>query len=152
FAPKAIVYTQDPHTLKSYINQMRRWFGGGWQNLAKHREIIFRNPAAALQLTTIYLEGMIFAVIFFTLPIINTVLFLYLLLIHLGISLLSGLYASFRSRRIDLFVYSPLLVVLRAVNTWVFVEQFITEVIMRRKRRVWFSPERRHDQAIKTPI
>ena len=33
---KAIAYTQDPATLGEYINQMRRWYSGGWQNLKKH--------------------------------------------------------------------------------------------------------------------
>jgi len=31
---RAIVFTQDPTTLKAYLNQMRRWFGGGWQRAA----------------------------------------------------------------------------------------------------------------------
>src|ERR1700722_4510367 len=32
----AICMTQDPSTFGGYVNQMRRWFGGGWQCFIKH--------------------------------------------------------------------------------------------------------------------
>ncbi len=59
---KAICYTQDPSDLKSYINQMRRWFGGGWQNLLKHYGIITTRRIRAFELSLVYAEGLIFSV------------------------------------------------------------------------------------------
>jgi cellulose synthase/poly-beta-1,6-N-acetylglucosamine synthase-like glycosyltransferase len=143
YEPRAVVYTQDPHTLNSYINQMRRWFGGGWQNLLKHYKIMFQAPGAALQLTMSYLEGLIFSIIFFVLPLINIVLFLQFQLILLCVSLGAGIYAAIRRKRLDLFLYSPLLLVLRGINSWIFIEQLFSEVIFGKKRSIWFQPERR---------
>jgi len=37
YAPKAVVMTQDPMTLKDYWKQILRWQTGGWQNLFLHR-------------------------------------------------------------------------------------------------------------------
>lgn len=37
---RIVVFTQDPVTLPAYINQMRRWFGGGWQCLLKHHDLV----------------------------------------------------------------------------------------------------------------
>jgi peptidoglycan-N-acetylglucosamine deacetylase len=143
FEPRAIVYTQDPHTLDSYINQMRRWFGGGWQNLRKHYKIAFTSPGAALQLSLNYTEGMLFALMFFLIPLISFTLFLQLLFIHLLIVIFFGAYAAWRRKRWDLLFYSPLMILIRALNAWIFLEQFVLEIILGRKKMVWFHPERR---------
>ena len=38
FEPNAIVYTQDPPTLKSYVKQLyARWYRGVWMNMRKHK-------------------------------------------------------------------------------------------------------------------
>jgi cellulose synthase/poly-beta-1,6-N-acetylglucosamine synthase-like glycosyltransferase len=139
----AICYTQDPHTLRSYINQMRRWYGGGWQNLEKHIAIVVKNPNAALQLSVNYLEGLAFSTLFFVLPFINFAIFLRVLWLYLIFCMLSGLYASWRRKRIDLFVYSPFGVLLGAINAWLFLERFIVEILLRKKNMIWFHPERR---------
>lgn len=60
FNRKAKVYTQDPPTIHSYINQMRRWYGGAWQNLKKHHSILKSKPSAALILSLSYFEGLFF--------------------------------------------------------------------------------------------
>jgi cellulose synthase/poly-beta-1,6-N-acetylglucosamine synthase-like glycosyltransferase len=143
FEPRAIVYTQDPHTLNSYINQMRRWYGGGWQNLKKHWRVVFHSPGAALQLSLGYIEGMVFALLFFVFPLINIILFTQLLVFYFCISIISGMYASVRRNRADLLLYSPLIPFMRALNTYVFLEQFILEIILSRPNMTWFSPERR---------
>jgi cellulose synthase/poly-beta-1,6-N-acetylglucosamine synthase-like glycosyltransferase len=36
YESRMISYTQDPPTLRSYTNQLRRWYSGGWLNLTKH--------------------------------------------------------------------------------------------------------------------
>jgi cellulose synthase/poly-beta-1,6-N-acetylglucosamine synthase-like glycosyltransferase len=145
FEPRAIVYTQDPDTLHSYTNQMRRWYGGGWQNLLKHYDVVTRSPGGALQLSLTYLESAMFALFFFLLPLINVVVFVQLSVLALAVSVVVGGYAALRRNRIDLLLFSPLMLPLRALNAWVFLEQFILEVIIRRRTMTWFQPERRRE-------
>jgi len=41
YIPDAIVYTQDPMTIKDYIKQVTRWYRGTWQVLKKYRTLSF---------------------------------------------------------------------------------------------------------------
>jgi cellulose synthase/poly-beta-1,6-N-acetylglucosamine synthase-like glycosyltransferase len=138
---KAICYTQDPTTLKAYINQMRRWFGGGWQNLIKHIAIP-EKPGMAFELSLIYTEGLVFSVLLFVLPIINLYLAIMLLGIYCVILSCLSVFASVKERRPDFILVLPCYVFIKYVNAWVFLEQFIKEVIMGRKNLVWFKPDR----------
>lgn len=138
----AIAYTQDPATLPEYMNQMRRWYCGGWQNLRKHYSLI-KKPGNSLQLSLTYAEGLIFSVVLFLLPIVNIKAFLFLLFPYLVFLLVLGTYSAFIRKRIDLFVYSPTYVVLIFVNAWIFLEQFWKEIILQKSNLVWFHPARR---------
>jgi cellulose synthase/poly-beta-1,6-N-acetylglucosamine synthase-like glycosyltransferase len=138
----AIVYTQDPFTLKSYINQIRRWYSGGWQNLKKHLSSIVSRPMITLELSLIYFEGLIFSVLLFVLPFINWWFFLIYIASNFLFVLTIGIYASIRRRRLDLLLYSPLYMILIFVNAVVFIEQFFTEIILGKKLDTWFKPER----------
>jgi len=140
---KAKVYTQDPPTLISYINQMRRWHGGAWQNLKKHYKIFFNKPNAALIFSLSYLEGFFFGITIILLPLINISLSLVIFTGSLFVCVALGLYASIRKRRIDLLLVSPLLVFITILNSYIFLEQFTKEIILRKKNMVWFHPERR---------
>lgn len=138
----AIVYTQDPMTISSYIGQMRRWIGGGWQNMLKHRRIIAQRPGHALELALIYFEGLIFGSLFFILPIVNILFFIDFAVGYFIIAFLFGLYASLKRKRKDLLWYSPLFPVLLIINSLIFFEQFIKEVIFRKHNLVWFTAKR----------
>ncbi len=139
---QAIVYTQDPADLKSYINQMRRWLGGGWQNLRKHHVQIIR-PRQALELSFIYIEGLLTSAALLLIPFINlrlaliiNIFFLFLLIF------LCSIYAAFKERRPDL-LWAPIgCMFLIYVNAYIFWEQFIKEIILGRKNLTWFKPER----------
>lgn len=138
----AVVYTQDPPTLLSYINQMRRWYGGGWQNLMKHGAVAER-PNIALELSLTYIDGLLFSALFFGLPFVNFVFFLKLLAINTVFFALLGAYAAITRRRPELFLYSFLGVFFSAINGWIFLEQFLYEVVWRKTNLIWFHPERR---------
>ncbi len=140
---KAMVYTQDPPTLGSYIAQVRRWYAGGWQNLVKHFWVI-ESPLAALELTLMYTEGIIFSVILLVTPFINIRYFIYTLVFSLGFTLLSGLYASIESKRPDIFFYSPAYLFLMFVNLWVFIERFVREIFFKERDMSWHQPQRIH--------
>lgn len=139
---KAISYTQDPATIGAYINQMRRWYSGGWQNLIKHYRIANR-PLNALELSLMYIEGLIFAFLLFLFPVLNIVFFKYFIIPYFIFQLIVGIYSSIVRRRLDLLVYAPCYILLTYINAYVFLEQFFKEVITRKKNLVWFKPERR---------
>ncbi len=138
---KAICYTQDPMTLNAYINQMRRWFGGSWQNFLKHMNVP-KYPGMSLELSLVYGEGLIYSVLMFVIPVLNLPLALWILALTFVVSfVLTIVGVSYDGRR-DLFFIIPQYVLLKYVTAWLFVEQFIKEVILRKKEMEWFHPER----------
>ncbi len=139
---RAIAYTQDPDTLLSYINQMRRWYSGGWQNLLKHGGAL-RRPSSALELSLMYIEGIIFSIVLFTIPLINILLFLYLIVPYLLFQAALGIYGATQRKRHDLLIYSPFYILLTYINAYVFLEQFVREIIVGRRNTVWYQPDRR---------
>lgn len=143
FNPNAISYTQDPHTLSSYINQMRRWYAGGWQAFKKHYKIMFRQPNAALILSLNYIEGLVFSFLLFVTLFVNPYIFVQLFLLYFVIGAFIGAYAALRRKRIDLFLYSPFATLLRVVHAYLYLEQFCIEIVLDHKNMVWFHPERR---------
>lgn len=139
---EAVVYTQDPSNLKSYINQIRRWYSGGWQNLMKHIGIV-RSPLKAMELSILYMDGLVFYPLLFVIPVISQQAFLYLLAHGFTLGLIFGLYSAIKRKRIDLLLYSPLYVPVTYIHAYIFMEQFIREVILKKKNLIWFHPERR---------
>jgi len=139
---KAFVYTQDPDKLKSYINQMRRWYCGGWQNFLKHKKII-NKPWIALELSLMYLEGVVFSFIMFLMPLLNLRLALYLMLFYFLYGVALGAYAAISRKRYDLLFFSPFYIVTSYINAYIFLEQFVKEIFFKKKNMAWFHPERR---------
>lgn len=142
FDPRMIVYTKDPTTLKAYINQVRRWFGGGWQCLMKHHKLAAENPRVALELSILYAEGVIFSVLFFVLPFISLAFYLYFLASYLVFALIFASFAAWRENRWTLVLVPFPYVMLVFINAYVFLEQMVREVILRKRNLVWFQPER----------
>lgn len=139
---KAISYTQDPTTLPSYINQVRRWFGGGWQNLLKHKHII-HHPVRALELTLIYVEGVTFSVLLFIIPLLNPLFGMWLLLSYLVVSLLFASWGAFKTKRWTLILAPFPYMLLMYLNAFIFLERGVVEVLWKRKNLHWFKPERK---------
>ncbi len=142
FERRAIVYTQDPFTLYGYINQIRRWYSGGWQNLLKHLPRMKSRPMPAFELSLIYFEGIIFSFLIFILPIFRPRFFLYYIGVYFIFILAISSYASLERQRVDLVFYSPFYILLIFLNAWIFLEQLTNEVILRKRKVVWFKPER----------
>lgn len=138
----AICYTQDPADLKNYINQMRRWFGGGWQNLLKHYSIIPTKPTRALEFSLMYGEGILFSLLLFLIPLLNWALGIQLVIGYLVVALIFSSWAAYVEKRFAI-VFAPFpYLLLMYVNAYVYLEQFVKEIILKRKNLVWFKPER----------
>lgn len=137
----AVVYTLDPINLNSYINQMRRWYGGGWQNLLKHIYAV-NQPTQALQLSLIYIEGLLSSSLLILIPLLNLYFFLKFLFFCLVMVTALGLFAALKEKRKILFVVSPLYLIIIYINAWIFLEQFFSVVLLRRKKLFWFQAKR----------
>lgn len=142
YNPHAISYTQDPATLGNYINQMRRWFGGGWQNLLKHYTIIVTKPVRALELSVIYAEGLIFSVLIFLIPLLNIWFAFYMIAGYFGLAVCFGIWAAFKEKRWALILAPFPYILLLFINAYIYLEQFTKEIIFRDKNLVWFKPDR----------
>jgi len=141
YSRSAICYTQDPSTLKSYINQMRRWLGGGWQNLNKHFGIP-SSPGMALELSFIYVEGLVYSSMMFIFPVINLYLTMYILLAYTFIIAALSVFGSIKEKRADLLFCLPCYIFLKYVNAYIFIEQFFSEIVFKKNNLAWFKPER----------
>ncbi len=139
---RCVVYTQDPATLHSYINQMRRWFGGGWQCLMKHRKLATQQPKIALELSIMYIEGVVFSTLLFLLPIISLKLFLTFLIMYLILATIFAIFAAWKEKRPGLLLTPIPYMFIMVLNSYIFLEQMVIEVIMRKKNLTWFHPQR----------
>jgi cellulose synthase/poly-beta-1,6-N-acetylglucosamine synthase-like glycosyltransferase len=137
----AVVYTQDPISLRGYITQMRRWLGGGWQNLLKHHDIALR-PVQALELSLMYVEGFAFSVLTFLVPLLNLRFALLFALPYFLMTFVFSVYAAVRERRKDLLLAAFPHMLLLYINSYLFLEQFVVEVVFKRKHLAWLTPER----------
>ena len=120
---------------------MRRWYDGGWQNLKKHFNAL-QNPVRALELSLIYVEGLVFSVLMFVIPLINLWLSFWLLVSSFVITMLYAIWAAWKIKRLSLILAPFPYMVLIYINAWLFLESFFKEVILNRKNLVWFKPER----------
>lgn len=143
FLKKAIVWTQDPADLKSYIYQVRRWYGGGWQNILKHRDVVGTLPACAFELSLNNIEGFVFVVMLIVLPVVNIEMFLFMILLYMASIIILGACAALVRRRADLVYYSPLYIVLAMINSYIFCETFFKEILRRERNLKWITPKRR---------
>jgi hypothetical protein len=122
---------------------MRRWYAGGWQNLRKHLPIIFKSPAAAWCLAMGYLEGFFFPILLLIALISDMYLFMWSVGVYTLINITSGAYAAICRKDIRLFFYSPLSTPIKFIQSYLYIEQFFKEIVLRKREVVWFSPERR---------
>lgn len=143
FDRNAIAYTQDPINLHSYIQQMRRWYGGGWQNLRKHLDKqLVSHPGRTLELSLTYIEGLVYSLLLFVLPLINIRLMGIIYLFFIGVLFIQALYASRVEKRNDLLLVPLYYMVFMYINSGIFIEQFIKEFLFNFKNLHWQQPKR----------
>ena len=142
FNKDLIVYTQDPTTLSAYINQMRRWFGGGWQCLLKHKRLIISNPKMALELSLLYAEGIIFSLLLFVLPFLSLQFFIIYLWSYLLLTTIFVLFIAIKDKRFELLLVPIPYMLVMFINSYIFLEQMIKEVVFKKNNLIWFTPER----------
>jgi len=142
YNPRAVIRTQDPTDLKNYINQMRRWFGGGWQNLLKHWKSIPESPMRSFEISLIYGEGIIFSVLFLIIPFINLWVESWFLMGYFVITMSFASWAAWTEKRPAIILVPFVYIILLYINAYIYIEQFYKEIILRQKNLKWFKPER----------
>lgn len=138
---KAICFTQDPSDLKSYINQIRRWYGGGWQTLLKYLEVP-QKPAMALEWTLIHTEGLIFSFLLFLMPFLNLTFALVFFASYCVIAFIMAVVGLIKEGRWDFFAVLPLYVLIKYLNAYIYLEQFVKEVLLKQRNLIWIQPDR----------
>lgn len=142
FCNEAIVYTEDPSSVTDYITQLRRWYGGNWQNLIKHKSVL-NKPNNALELSIIFFEGLIFPFLLLLALTFNIKVFLFYYLSYTVIISLFAAYCAYKDKRIDVLFAAPIHLFVSFINYTIFIEQFVKEVILRKKNVTWIQPKRR---------
>lgn len=138
---QAVAYTQDPAELHSYVNQMRRWYSGGWQNLLKHYRIVlhFRK---ALELSLVYIEGVVFSLLLFIIPLLNPSFGIRMLVGSFVLVFLYSVWVAYKEKRPGLLLVAPPYMFILYVNAYVFLEQFVKVVLLKQRHLQWFKPKR----------
>jgi poly-beta-1,6-N-acetyl-D-glucosamine synthase len=139
YQEKAIVYTQDPRTIKDYIKQTSRWYTGAWQVGKKHN--MFRSLSRVdLEYKLLLGEALIFSVLLTLLPlwvylvphklasfvIINGILLMF-------ISILAG----WDSKRYDVVLFSPIFMLLQTLDLYILLRSFWKTVVRGRHDHAW---------------
>lgn len=144
YDPKAIVYTQDPNSIKSYIKQIYRWYSGGWTCLKKNIKIL-KKPNNALILLLIYPEGLIMGIFFIFSPILlyyyfKVFIYLFIAEFILISSCLS--YGAIKFKRYNLFFYIFHHYFMHMVNDVVFLLTFVEVIILKKVNLIWHKAKR----------
>lgn len=141
YVPKAIVYTQDPSTLKDYNKQILRWYRGFWQVVLKHKVLsIFQKK----QRIDWYMLLLIFDAILFNRAAWLIMLLMYmpqnalgLLALDVGTAFAVALYGAFRTGRWDCIYKFPICYFIAYLNIYSYVRALIEIVVLRKELLAW---------------
>lgn len=139
---RVVAFTQDPVSISSYINQIRRWFGGGWQCLIKHRELVFSEPRVAFEVSLMYGENIAFSILLFLLPFLSLSYFAFFIFMYLVVGHILAVFAAWKEKRLELILVPIPYLFLTYINAYIFLEQMVQVVFLRQKKLVWFHPKR----------
>lgn len=144
YQENAIVYTQDPKSIRDYIKQTNRWYTGAWQVGKKHR--MFKSLSKIdLEYKLLLGEALVFGVLLCLFPlwvylvpqkmaafiIINSILLMF-------ISILAG----WDSKRTDVVLFSPIFVLLQTLDLFILLRSFWKTVVRGQHDDAWNQCDR----------
>lgn len=156
YFPEAKTMTQDPKDFGDYVKQIRRWYRGNFQVMARHR-VGLRPQKIDAYLSYLMFEQTILIGELLVLPALAVwtsnypplaLLFLNDLLIFLGVTM----WVAGKQKRADVLGAFPLFYILRFVNLYVFVVSWYEIVVRRRFQSAspgWSTAGRRYRIATK---
>ena len=144
FACDAIAYTQDPQLLRDYIGQITRWHSGTWQVMRLHR-LPFGGQRVDAEFGLLIAEGLLYSSLVLLLPLLlvlwRTAVMRWIVLDQ-ALVLAGSIYCAASTRRFDVILWAPSFIVLRVINSAIFLKTFWQEIVRRRSLATWFSVER----------
>ena len=144
YEPAAVVYTQDPNTIRDFIGQIgKRWYPGIWQVVGKHEVLrrgwftLFNWECRLLMVEPILFVGVILYTLFFNLSSLPAFVgYSYLIVIPLATV------AAFQEKRIDILKSSIFFPIIMISTLFIFVSK-VGNIFGRNNKKVkWYSPER----------
>jgi biofilm PGA synthesis N-glycosyltransferase PgaC len=144
YRPEAIVYTQDPRTLRDYTKQMNRWYTGTWQIAKKHR--VNRSwKKIDLEFKLLMGEGLLFSLGVLALPFLalwRPRQCVEILVLDMCLTFVVASFCGVKDRRWDVILAVPMYTMMRFVDCAVLLHSFLFTVILRRRSDTWFSVKR----------
>jgi len=139
YQEKAMVYTQDPKSLRDYIKQTNRWYTGAWQVGKKHR--MFTGVSKVdLEYKLLLGEALILSIVLCLLPLwaylVPRKLFMFVTINSLVLMFIS-LLAGWDSKRKDVILFSPLFVLLQTLDLVILLRSFWKIVVCGRQEHAW---------------
>ena len=144
FAEDAVVYTQDPRSIREYVGQLTRWNSGTWQVMHLHR-LPFGRQRIDAEFALLIGEGLCYSILVLALPLLawlSPAAALNCLLLDQSVAALLALVCTWRLRRIDVLLWFPMFAMLRVIGCVVLIRTFWLEVVRRQTLRTWFSVAR----------
>ncbi len=138
YESRAIVYTQDPPNIRSYIRQLKRWYSGFFQCFRKH----FRGVSARFKL---YLLGIVAECVSWAATMSLAALgMLAPLALWAAIEVVLGFMLAYRGRSYGRKLYLAALVLplFRILNLAVWLHSLVRELLLRRKLTTWLRADR----------
>jgi len=143
FEKNAISFTQDPPNISSYIRQMRRWYGGGFENLQKHFFVISKKPSAAFELSLSYADSLSTSILIFLLPLLNLSLFSKVFLVFVvPQAIIFCVFTAIHSGRPDILKHPFGYLVTRFINSAILLDEFTRTIIFKQKQATWLKSDR----------
>ena len=144
YEAEAIVYTQDPNTIRDYIGQIeRRWYPGTWQVMGKHG-LLWKGPFKILnwECRLMVLEPLAYVSLLMYSAFFDPMQLLWVFGISFVIIMALAVMASISERRMDILKYSIFFPFILFVNLMIFTGK-IGNIFGRTKQTLkWYSPER----------
>lgn len=150
YEPRAIVYTQEPKTVRDYIKQINRWYTGTWQVIRKHN-VPFGWQRIDAELLLIIGEGLFYGIMIWFLP------FWFLLLPYLSGNLARYALGAIATQQAIFFIAAVIFAVIdrrwdfikcfflfpipQFLNSGVFITSFWNTII-KKKKLAWLRVAR----------
>jgi biofilm PGA synthesis N-glycosyltransferase PgaC len=139
YQANAIVYTQDPKSIRDYIKQTNRWYTGAWQVGQKHGMFTSMSKID-LEYKLLLGEALVFAVLLCLFP-----LWVYLapqkiaafIIINSVLLMLISILAGWDSKRTDVVLFSPMFVLLQTLDLFILLRSFWSTVVRGQHDHTW---------------
>jgi cellulose synthase/poly-beta-1,6-N-acetylglucosamine synthase-like glycosyltransferase len=148
YCNEAVVFTQDPRTLRDYIKQLFRWHTGAWQVGMKYH-MLTGLKKLDWEYKLLMGEGILFATMFMLLPlwlVLSPKRTLLALALDLVVTMAISAYVSITDKRKDVVTHAPIFLTLRYLDCAVFLYCFWNTVIRQQKVSGWFAVKRYQQQ------